>query len=88
MNKILDDLLKTYKVEEHGVIISPGKFEGEMIYVPYYWELSLHGFADYDDGKILGFNISSKDRAIFGPMLKGKRTVRFYERNDGLVFEI
>jgi len=88
MNNILADLLKYYKIEEHGIITSPGKFEGEMIYVPYYWEAFLNGFADRDDGKVLGFDITPEDRKIFGPMLKGKRTVKLYERDDGFVIEI
>lgn len=29
-----------------GVITSPGKFEGEPLYVPYYYGIGLEGFAD------------------------------------------
>ena len=88
MNKILANLLKHYDINEKGMIISPGKFQGEMIYVPYYWEAFLSGWADRDDGKVLGFDITPEDRAIFGLMLKGRRTVRLYERDDGFVAEL
>lgn len=32
------EIAETYKVDERGVIRSPGKFEGEPIYVPYFWD--------------------------------------------------
>lgn len=35
-----------YKFDRHGRITSPGKFEGEMIYLPLYWEVGLDGLAD------------------------------------------
>lgn len=42
------DFLRQFSVDEHGVIQSPGKFEGEPIYVPYYWEM------DGEDDEIIG----------------------------------
>ena len=38
-------------------------------------------------GKILGFDTTAEDRALF-PELKGQRTVRLVETNDGFVCEI
>ena len=70
-----------------GAVSHPGKFEGCQPYVPYYWAIYLDGFADLDDGYIVGFNITAKDRSLF-PELKGRRTVRLYERNDGFVIEV
>jgi len=84
----IKSLLSHYNINERGIITSPGKFEGEKIYVPYYWEAYLNGFADRDDGKVLGFDIGGEERAIFGPLLKGKRTVKLYARDDGFVVEI
>lgn len=69
-----------------GRITSPGKFEGEHIYVPYYWEAYLNGCADRDNGTILGFDVTADDRREF-PELKGKRTVRLYQHDDGFVCE-
>ena len=65
----------------------PGKFEGEAPYVPYYWDAYLNGFADRDDGKVLGFDVTTEDRALF-PELKGRRTVRLVETDQGFVCEV
>jgi hypothetical protein len=39
-------------------ITSPGKFEGEPVFAPCYWQLGLEGMADDDDGKVFTFKIS------------------------------
>ena len=70
-----------------GRITTPGKFEGEMLYVPYFWEAFLNGLADRDDGEIMGFDVMLEDRQQF-PELKGRRTVRLYQRDDGFVVEL
>ena len=33
-----------YDVNEQGVIVNPGKFEGEMEYIPYFWDFCMNGF--------------------------------------------
>lgn len=40
-NEVLSDY-----AAENGIIQSPGKFEGEMIYVPALWDLVLEGCSD------------------------------------------
>lgn len=65
----------------------PGKFEGEAPYVPYYWEAYLNGCADRDNGTVLGFDVTTEDRQLF-PELKGRRTVRLIETEQGFVSEI
>jgi hypothetical protein len=65
----------------------PGKFEGEQPYVPYFWDAFLNGLADRDNGRVLGFDITSEDRALF-PELKGRRTVRLVETEQGFVCEV
>lgn len=77
---------KTYRTDARGRILDPGKFEGEMIYVPYFWEAYLNGFADRDDGRIIGFNITPKDRELFPEL--SKRTVRLRETDTGFVCEV
>lgn len=79
------EIEQAYKVEG-GIIRSPGKFEGEAVYVPYFWEAYLDGMADRDDGRVLGFDVSSEDKVMF-PELKRRRTVKLYERDDGFVCE-
>ncbi len=75
-----------YKVES-GIIRSPGKFEGEARYVPYFWDAYLNGCADRDDGAVLGFDVSKEDKVRF-PELKRRRTVKLIERDDGFVVEV
>ena len=79
------EIEESYKIE-NGRIRSPGKFEGEMIYVPFYWDVFLNGFADRDNGHVLGFNVSADDKKMF-PELRRRRTVRLIERDDGFVEE-
>ena len=76
------DIEKTYNVC-NGRIISPGIFEGEMVYVPYFWNMYLEGFADSDRGGVLGFYVVREDRQMF-PELKERRAVKLYKRDDGL----
>jgi hypothetical protein len=65
----------------------PGKFEGEAAYVPYFWNVFLEGGADRDDGRILGFDVTAEDKAIF-PELKNRRTVKLLETDQGFVCEV
>ncbi len=76
----------TFTIGTNGRIQNPGQFEGEMLYVPHFWEVFLDGFADRDDGSVLGFDLTAEDKAEF-PELKGRRTVRLYQRDDGFVCE-
>jgi len=87
ISKIRSEILRNYKINERGMISSPGKFESEMLYVPYFWNLGLEGSADRDNGKIFGFDISPEEKFVF-PELRGRRTVKLYERDDGFVVEL
>jgi hypothetical protein len=78
---------KDYTVE-NGRITSPGKFEGQMIYVPYFWDAYLNGMADRNDGTTLGFDIASEDREQFPELGMRRRTVRLQETGQGFVVEV
>lgn len=84
------DILDHYKVDSHGVIRSPGKFEGEMLYIPYFWEVGLDGLADDDievgnDNVEWIFEITDDDRAMFPEL--GKTTVlKLWESDQGFVY--
>lgn len=41
-----EEILKDYTVNAQGVITSPGKFEGEMLYAPYFYDMLLNGDGD------------------------------------------
>ncbi len=81
------EILKAYDVSPSGRIKSPGKFEGEMLYVPYFWDAYLNGMVDFDDGRVMGFYITKEDKLMF-PELKRKRTVKLLERDDGFVVQV
>ena len=79
-----------YKINGHGIITSPGKFEGEMYYIPYYWEGWLNGFTDYEyqdnDGVLISeFHIDHSDIERF-PELKNIAVLELWESNDGFVY--
>ena len=78
------DIEAEYDVE-NGRITSPGKFEGEPVYVPHFWEFYLNGFSDDDDDGVLSFNVDEDDRREF-PELKGVDTVQLYQSDNGFVF--
>lgn len=68
-----------------GLICSPGKFQGEPTYVPYFWEQFLDGGADQelDDGTLL-FLINDQDRALF-PQLANATRILLWEDANGFV---
>lgn len=71
----------------NGVIQSPGKFEGEAVYVPFYWEAFLNGMADRDNGTTLGFDVTAEDKILF-PELRRRRAVKLIEDDQGFVREV
>jgi hypothetical protein len=84
-----EEILRQYKVHKSGVIESPGKFEGEMLYVPYFWEDCLAGEADDDIWEPGGFQVSvvriiQEDRDAF-PELGKVHTIHLWEDEQGFV---
>ena len=79
------EILRQYDVDSAGVIRSPGKFEGEYLYAPYFWDLFLEGCTDEDDGDVLRFNVTEKDRMEF-PELVAVQVVTLTECEQGFVY--
>ena len=67
----------------------PGKFEGEPIYSPYFYELMMDGMADetiYEgDLMIEIFRVDEPDRAIF-PELKDVYGVSMSNDENGFIY--
>ena len=85
------DILKQYDCDSNGRITSPGKFEGEPIFAPYYWQMALEGFSDSDNGKVFGFRFKKADDdfAIWPELKKWlgrKRALKLYESEQGFVY--
>ena len=79
-----------YKVND-GYIVSPGKYEGEAIYIPYFHEMALHGFAnetDYGPDEYSTvydyFDVIEKDVELF-PELRDITRVCIWEDDNGFV---
>ena len=69
------------------VIRSPGKFEGEMIYMPYYYGVYLEGGAD-EDNDVIKVEITDEDRIIFPELSKRKKYIKFVITEQGFVQQI
>jgi hypothetical protein len=64
------DILNLWNVDKKlGLIADPGKFQGEMLYTPYFYDSMLNGFADEDIDGTAFFVINDHDRKEF-PELK------------------
>lgn len=85
MNVTRESILRDYEVNERGIIYSPGKFEGEMIYVPYYWDALLNGMADSDEDGVARFRVTEEDRTEF-PELADVSAVALTEGSNGFVY--
>lgn len=73
-------------------ITALGKFEGEPIFAPHYWQLGLEGLADRDDGQTFtfhfAFNTTDADCAFRSELqqwLGRKRTLNLREDSQGFV---
>jgi len=86
------EILQNYKVSSYGTIQSPGKFEGEAIYMPAIYDIYLDGCSDDHlvDDILYSFVNVDDDLIKEFPELEDReeRMVAFYERDDGFVCEV
>lgn len=82
-----DEIHRTYKVE-NGIIRSPGPYEGEPEYAPYFHVLANEGNADeydvHNEREIPWFRIDATDVEEF-PDLARVQSIRLIENDDGFV---
>lgn len=82
-----EDLNERYRTE-NGIIRSPGKYEGEPLYVPYFWEkYVLNGFSS----ETLHDGINTYDVIEISNEDKEKFDIEYnyivlYESNHGFVY--
>lgn len=69
----------------NNTITDPGKFEGEALFAPHFWDLGLDGGADSDDGNEFVFNLTDDDRAEF-PDLNEADILVMTEDENGFVY--
>lgn len=84
------EIEQEYKILNNK-IVSPGKFEGEMYYVPHYWGNALDGFADesHNNGEqeIAIFHLNAGDVENF-PELEGIQVLEVWEDRQGFVHSL
>jgi len=87
MNK-RQQLEEAYKVNSAGIIESSGRYEGEKIYVPYFYEAWLDREADFKEAGAIGFIVNHEDVELFPEFLKEGEIVRVYlADSSGAVYE-
>jgi hypothetical protein len=89
MNSRLEAIRRRYDTHEGvgaGIIKTPGKYEGEMLYVPYLWE---SGNGDDTRGEAYEIYYVGADlvEAFPNDLSEGEAVV-LYEREDGFVCEL
>jgi hypothetical protein len=84
----MKDRLGDYEVRD-GKIRSPGKFEGECRYVPYFWDVFLEGgtCTEHDDD-VLEFEVDAQEDVGLFPELAGRKAVFLKEDDQGFVREV
>jgi hypothetical protein len=82
-----EDLKRQYAVNRRGVIVTPGKFVGQMLYVPYFWDKYQNGLADDTTGDIITFFITDGDRQEF-PELRQASVITLLDIEHTLVCEL
>ena len=78
-----EESLEGYKVN-NGRIMSPGKFEGEKVYAPYFYDDSLNGLWEKNRDDVLYCVPTFEEHKMF-PELKGKRFIHITEDDQGFV---
>ena len=69
----------------NGRIISPGKFEGEAVYAPYFHQAWMNGDIDEHDSGVDYIDVNDIDRKAF-PELATIQRIAIYEDNNGFVY--
>lgn len=79
-------IMAHFTIDQDGIIRTPGKYEGEPLYVPYFW--AQNDSADdqvQDEGVPVDiFKVTADDRLSF-PELADIAVVTLWEREDGFV---
>jgi len=80
------EIIEAYTVNARGVIVSPGKFESEPVFAPYFYGAMLDGFADEDIGGVAVINVTADDRREFPELDADTVAVALEESDSGFVY--
>jgi hypothetical protein len=78
-------VLARFKTDGKGRITDPGRFQGEQIYVPFFYDLVLNGEGDGEE--VVTVKVEAPDREAF-PELKKREAVVLWCKSDGVVQEL
>lgn len=83
------DVINTYTIE-NGRITTPGRFEGEPIFLPALWELAMEGLADDEVENEYRFTILAGDplRTEFPELnrwLCRQHVIRVWQNDSGFI---
>jgi hypothetical protein len=83
-----EEIKSTFEVKG-GRIVSPGRFESEPLYTPYFYDLFLHGLYDEETmgGNRIVFTITDQDRMEW-PELKSTTKVILWFTVEGFIILI
>jgi hypothetical protein len=73
-----------WTLDQSKVIRNPGKFEGEMYFVPALWDSALNGLYDHDAGNVFFFELDENDKDRF-PELAEDFGLALEESEQGFV---
>jgi hypothetical protein len=59
------NILNNYTVDAHKIIRTLGKFEGEPIYVPYFWDCAMQGMYAEDVNGVFFMPLDADDHAMW-----------------------
>jgi len=79
----IHDLRTSYETDVCDLITSPGKFEGEPIWAPYFWE-EEPSFEDLGTNTLF-FILTEEERRLF-PSLSSAFAVYLWEDDNGFVW--
>ncbi|SVD57496.1 uncharacterized protein METZ01_LOCUS410350 [marine metagenome] len=81
-----DFFYENYKTDKNKIIITPGKFEGEMYYVPHFWQIYLDGGHDEEteDGEIV-FKVETYEKDKY-PELSDAHYLLLFEDVLGFIY--
>jgi hypothetical protein len=84
-----DEVAQNYQLDAKGIVLSPGKFEGEPWYVVALWNLALEGCADrevHDGTQLIScFEIDAEIVAMCGNGHRLGQYICVWERDNGFV---
>jgi len=81
-----EEIEKNFTIKE-GIIHSPGKFEGEPLWAPYFWEIVLEEAGHEGNEAVTSVDVSidDRDREIF-PELCWAKEISLWCDDNGFVY--